>query len=434
MKSLLKIVIVAAIVLFVTLASMTACVLNGHDVHFGWFGNASSSKAERVDTRELNLQAGRTLSAATPYGGIRVNATEGGSGSMRATVHAFAPTQAEADDQLARTSIVLDETPTGVALRLVVKKSETDDNESRSSSSVDFDITVPAGVLLDLKSSSGDITADGAGFGGSRLESSYGSVRVENVTGGVVATSKSGQVTVANVKDGGVEARSGYGDITVKDVHGGTVALETSSGSIVLERTNAQRVSAESGYGTVTLRNVESEGELGASSKSGDVRASGVAATKLHLKSGYGRVELKEARGDMKLESSSGDISVDGVTGKLEAKTGYGSVRADGVFSNVAASSSSGDVSVTTREGSTLEGDWKITSKYGRVHLAAPSDARFALAAKTGYGAIDLGYSVQLEPGVVKSGKEIRGQVNGGGGTLRIESSSGDVSIQPLRK
>lgn len=433
MKPLLKAALIVGGVGCASLLAMTACFVTEHGVRFGIFGGDASSKAERTDTREFQIAAGKRLSATTPYGTIRVRATEGGAGSLHATVHAWGATQAEADDQLARTSVVVDETAWGASIRLEVRKPAAESDARQGGSSVDLEIAIPAGVALELKSNSGDVSADGAGFAAARVESSYGSVRVENVTGETLAASNSGKVTVSNVRDGAVDAHSGYGDVVVKDVRGGAVTIETHSGSLEIERVHGTRFSATSGYGSVVLSEVESEGELVATSKSGEVRVTKAKAISLRLKSGYGKVSARESRGDLVLESSSGDISAEDAGPRVEARTGYGSVEVDGVLSAVTAASNSGDVAVTARATSKVDADWKLTSKYGRVRLAAPREAAFDLAAKTGYGEIELGYSVQLEPGVVKkNGKQVRGKVGGGGRLVTIESQSGDIGVNPL--
>jgi DUF4097 and DUF4098 domain-containing protein YvlB len=432
MKPFFKVVLVVGAAAFVSMIGVTACVASRYGVHLGFASDNFSAKAERTDNLELEIESGRTLSAATPRGNVHVRAEQGQSGHVRAVVHAWAPTQAEADDQLSRTSIVLDKTPFGTAVRIAVKEPSEHEAKTRGSSAADFEIVVPAGVLVDLESNCGNVRADGEGLGGARAESSYGDVAVENVKGEVVASSRSGSVAIAKVLNGKIDASSGYGDVALADAEGTQIALKTGSGSVRLERVRAERVSARSGYGNVTLVDVKSETDVDASSKSGDVRLSSVSAATVQLKSGYGKVQAKNVKGEISAESSSGDVVVSNVEPSVAAKTGYGDVEVDGVLTALNASSSSGNVTVKARAGSKVDSEWKVQSKYGRVELGAPVDASFDLVAKTGYGEIELGYSVQLDPGVVHRGKEIKGKVNGGGRSVRLESSSGNVRVRPI--
>jgi hypothetical protein len=60
-----------------------------------------------------------------------------------------------------------------------------------------------------------------------------------------------------------------------------------------------------------------------------------------------------------------------------------------------------------------------------------PSDLGFELAAKTGYGDIDVGYEIAVAPGGMKSGKQLAGKVNGGGHRFEVATSSGNIVLRP---
>jgi hypothetical protein len=90
-------------------------------------------------------------------------------------------------------------------------------------------------------------------------------------------------------------------------------------------------------------------------------------------------------------------------------------------------------VKVSAREGSVMAGDWSIDSDYGGVAFEAPRDLKFDLAAKTGYGTVDVDYAIELPAGSsTKRGSALNGKVNGGGRLVTIESSSGSVRVSPL--
>jgi DUF4097 and DUF4098 domain-containing protein YvlB len=434
MKPFLIVLLALAGVFLLCGILFAACiVVTDHGVQF--FNSSDwSEKAERTDTRDLNLKSGQTLRVETPEGAIRVHAaaSESAPATMRATVRAAGKTQADAQAFLDRATVTVEESARGVAIRLDVRRDPADER-NQPQPAADYEIAVPAGVALELVSRSGAVEAEGGPFGPSRLESSYGNVQIDNVRGDVTATSKSGKVEVGHVSKGSIDASSGYGSVTVSDVDaGGSVQVKSSSGHLQLARIHGQRISAESGYGSVEVSDVETGGDVEARSKSGHVTAESVKASRLQLTSGYGALRAKHVQAGMALETSSGSISVDDVQGALDAKTGYGSIDVDGVFSGLALESNSGGVKARARQGSKVDSEWSLASSYGRVELRAPKDLAFDLNAKTGYGQIDCGYAMEVAPGALgKSGREVQSRVNGGGKTVRMSSGSGSVVIAP---
>jgi DUF4097 and DUF4098 domain-containing protein YvlB len=431
MKPLLRVALALGGAFLVSALTVTACVVvSDHGLEFGFNSSDWPEKAERTDTRELNLKSGQTLRTDTPDGSIHVHASNGSSASMRAVVRAAGRTQADAQALLDRTTIVVEETARGVSLRLDVGRDPAD--EHRPQPSVAFEIEVPADVALELASRSGNVQAEGGPFGPAHLESSYGGIEVENVRGDVHAASNSGKVEVAHVSKGSVDASSGYGNVSVTDVDGGSVEAKSSSGRILIERLRVQRVTAESGYGSVSVKDVDAERDLEARSSSGSVTAESVKGARIQLASGYGAIRLKQAQGELALETKSGHISVDDVRGALVAKTGYGSVDVDGVFTGLTLESSSGSVKARARDGSKVDSEWSLASSYGRVELQAPKGLACDLSAKTGYGQIEIGYELAVAPGALaKNGKDVQGRINGGGKTVRLQSGSGSVVISP---
>jgi len=432
MKNPMRLALALGGACFVSVLLTPACVVvtrGGPD--FVYSSTDWPEKVERTETRALAVAAGQTLRAETPYGSIRVRASADGSASMHAVVRAAGRTQADAQALLDRAQVVVEETDRGVSLRLEVAR-DASDSDRRPQPAVDFEIELPADVALELVSRSGPVQAEGGPFGPARLESSYGSVQVENVRGDVSATSKSGRVDVAHVSQGSVTASSGYGAVSVVDVDAGAVSAKSSSGHVQLARVKARRVTAESGYGAVGVREAQVEHEIEARSKSGSVTAESVKAARVQLGSGYGPIRVSKVEGDLSLETSSGSISVVDVRGALAAKTGYGSIDVDGVLSVLALESKSGSVKAHARAESSVDSEWTLTSSYGRVELRAPKDLAFDLSARTGYGQIEVGYALQVAPGALgKNGREIQGSINGGGKTVRLKSASGNVVVTP---
>lgn len=389
MKSLLRVALVIGGIFLFTLFGIAACV-----TATSFLGSSDSREVvERTDVRDLHLTAGSRVKVSTPYGNVRVKTTDVGGGSMRARVVAHGKTIEDAQAQLDRTRVVVVETEGDVALSVDVTR-ESSWTNTHSVPSVEFELLVPAGVKLDLDSSSGDVSAEGGPFANSRLKSSYGDVLVDNVKG----------------------------DATV----------ESSSGSVTIQRQSGGRASAKTDYGSVNVSDIDAT-FLRATTSSGSVKAVNLRAPTMELESNYGDIRVDRAAGQLAAHTSSGTIDIVSAGPEVAAKSDYGDVKVDGVLTVCGAHSSSGDVEVKAREGSSIKSAWRIDSAYGRVSLEAPQDAKFDLDAKTSYGKVGVDYAIELPPGsTTKKGSAVRGKVNGGGALVTLESSSGDVKVGPL--
>lgn len=98
--------------------------------------------------------------------------------------------------------------------------------------SVDYEITVPAGMAVSADSSGGSISVRGV-TGVVDTSSSGGSITVSDATGSVRAHSSGGSVTV-NSSTGAVDMDSSGGSIVGTGLRGGQARAESSGGSVRL--------------------------------------------------------------------------------------------------------------------------------------------------------------------------------------------------------
>lgn len=156
-----------------------------------------------------------------------------------------------------------------------------------------YEVTVPVGARLLLRSVSGDITASGV--------------------------------------KGEIEAGSVSGDLEITDGTG-EVELETVSGDVRAERLSA-RVRARSVSGDVSLRGVE--GELEVETVSGEMRLGGIRSKMLRTETVSGELEYEgslDADGRYDFQSHSGDMRLSvppDAGGTVRLETFSGSVESD---------------------------------------------------------------------------------------------------------
>jgi len=160
---------------------------------------------------------------------------------------------------------------------------------------------------------------------------------------------------------------------------------------------------AGSGSGNITDEGVGQGAKL--STGSGNVMASGLEGG-FKAETGSGNVTIENTGdGDAKAETGSGNIDIKGVRGALQAETGSGEIKATGTPSSA----------------------WKLETGSGNVEFS-PGNAGMSLDASTGSGGITSDRPMTMETS--SDGRHMRGQLNGGGPEVRVETGSGNIHIR----
>ena len=224
--------------------------------------------ADKQFERTLNVTAQPDLYVSTGSGDITLH--PGGDSQIHIVGHIhsgwslFGDPQARIDRILANPPIVQN----GNSIRV----GESNDHDLFQNISIDYDITAPASVALNLHSGSGDITIDHAGR--------Y------------------------------LSASSGSGDIRAHGIHGPS-ELGTGSGDIELEATGVGDIKTKTGSGNIKIHGLN--GGLTARSGSGDIQAEGHLTGAANLGSGSGSIRLRltpDAHFNLEASTGSGDIHV----------------------------------------------------------------------------------------------------------------------------
>jgi hypothetical protein len=161
------------------------------------------------------------------------------------------------------------------------------------------------------------------------------------------------------------------------------------------------------------------------------------------LYTGDGDVSLTSANGLLSVRTSDGDISLDEVHGpEIVIHTSDGDIHA-GTMATKDATIETGDGDVTIDdlqgklEARTGDGDMRVgLTEPGEVHLES-GDGDIILTAPASLQAdIDLrGEDVYVRGFKISgtlAGREVRGEVNGGGNLLRVRTGDGDIVLKSL--
>lgn len=222
-------------------------------------------------------------------------------------------------------------------------------------------VLVPAGVAIDLDSSSADLSTE-ALSGRQHIETSSGDVVVESATG--------------------------------------PIAIQTASGDVTVTESRSLSVSSTSG----DVRVLRSKGPLTVETSSGDVSADGLTDS-VRIATVSGDVSVTRAPAGARIKTSSGEIVLQQVTGRLFASSVSSEIRA------------------------TLQGpihEVRIETSSGDVTLGLLPNASCTLEMRTSSGAIDVEVPSQTK---IVSRQLVTAVVRQGTAPVSVQTVSGNITV-----
>lgn len=228
----------------------------------------------------------------------------------------------------------------------------------------------------------------------------------------------------------------GYGTQIVVRVPSKTAAnLRTSGGSLDASRLAGRLVMRASGG---SLRAEDIEGAVEGSTSGGSIRMREVRGNTIAETSG-GSIDINGVRGSLRATTSGGSVDIDTVSGELYTSTSGGSVQVRNAGSRVEAHTSGGSVVVRLAAGNNGGGD--LSTSGGGVRVEVDPRVALTVDASSSGGDVYSELPVTVQRLAKDDGggwpaapfrggaKSLRGDLNGGGATLRLRSSGGGVRI-----
>jgi DUF4097 and DUF4098 domain-containing protein YvlB len=272
---------------------------------------ATAVLADADFDRTLTVSGQADLYVSTGSGHIKINAGSDNQITVKAHVHAGSWGGSDVDSRIRQIVANPPIQQSGNTVRI----GETTDRTLYNNISIDYEITAPASVALNLRSGSGDVEVEHLG----RF----------------------------------LSATSGSGSVRAHGVHG-PANLQTGSGDIELQEEAAGEVKAQTGSGSIRINGLN--GALTARTGSGDIEADGHLTGAARLSSGSGSVRLNlapDAHFDLEGSTGSGSIhvhfpnapqqnsdsrhhltgAVNGGGPVLEARTGSGDIEINNSYS-----------------------------------------------------------------------------------------------------
>lgn len=161
---------------------------------------------------------------------------------------------------------------------------------------------------------------------------------------------------------------------------------------------------------------------LDAASGSGDVVDEGVGQN-AKLQTGSGNITATSLEGPFKVMTGSGNIvAAQTGQGDVYAQTGSGNIEIKDIHGSFRGETGSGDIKAS----GTPSAQWVLETGSGNIELWT-GNAPLTLDASTGSGSVATDHGMVVQGAV--DPHHIRGNLNGGGPTVRAETGSGDVHV-----
>lgn len=278
--------------------------------------------------------------------------------------------------------------------------------------SSEFSVMVPREMaLVKLETAGGNVDAVGL-TGRVEAASGGGGIHVDDIGGGLSAETGGGPIDVGKV-DGEMGLHTGGGSIEVAQANGKVVA-ETGGGSVEIQ-SGAQGAVIETGGGSIKVRHCN--GKLKAETGGGSIDLGDIGGP-VEINTGGGTIRLTSAKGHVHAETGGGGIELFGVP-SAQAQTSAGAItvklvntggeRRDSDLETSAGDITvylASDVAVNVWASVDLANGHKITSDFSDIHVRSEGDS---------YG--PKSYTAE-------------GKLNGGGPTLKVHTSTGDISFK----
>jgi Toastrack DUF4097 len=193
------------------------------------------------------------------------------------------------------------------------------------------------------------------------------------------------------------------GDVSTGEISG-NVTVKTSGGKLAFKHLEGTLTANTSG-GSIAAE--DCRGPIDIETSGGDIIvADGTGA--LDAKTSGGRIDVRNFSGDTEVRTSGGNLNLLRITGKIIGKTSGGSIHA-----------SIHDAVV---------GDVRLETSAGNIDLSLPTTSTVDIDARTSVG--EVFSRLPLETSNVDK-EYLRGKLNGGGKSVKLETSAGNITIQP---
>lgn len=368
---------------------------------------------------------GGTLSVRGISGDVKLTGWDQASVEIRETVRLKVFTRAEAEEILQRLEGEFSQSGNQVSI---------DGGDEWAWADRQLEISLPKQFMVELRISNGDVTLRGVA-GKLELRTSNGDVEVTDAGGTLDIHTSSGNLEVLNLQ-GRLDAKTSGGNIRIANVTEDAV-LNTSGGNIRVSDVHKALIARTSG-GEIDIRNAG--GNVEARTSGGNVSLLNCAGEALLHTSG-GDIDAQKVAGSLEAKTSGGEVSGSNIAGRVDAATSGGDINFHDVRGAVRAATSAGDIEVEITLAD-FKQDHRIylESSSGNIRLYLPEKLPATISAEirrnSRWNRNDIFSDFPLTGEDTGSERTLRkrGDINGGGDDIILETTGGDIYIKKNRR
>jgi putative adhesin len=393
-----------------------------------------SSELEESKTLKVDTTKPLTLKVADAAGDVTITGADVDTVQVKVVKTAYDSSQSRADAEVEGIKYIIEQAGNTITLKYELPKSM---NFSNNVNTVDFVVTVPREVTVDVNGNLGKVSVAGT-KGNVDIKNDFGDATIENIEGALSVQTNSGEVNATSIVAGSenIDLRSDFGTVILKKAGGKDITLDSNSGTITLSEVRATGdLTTNTGFGNIAFENGSADA-LHVETNSGKVSLVKINITKeIFVKDDFGDIELEQAIApSYDLHTNSGSVTVNGAGGKLKADTDFGNVTISNAQSvTLTVETKSGNVEFS---GTLGMGPHFIKSDFGGIDISLPTDAKLTVDLKTDFGKIssDIPITVTLTESSSSDKSQIIGSINGGGEQLTVQANSGNINIKVRSK
>ncbi len=302
-----------------------------------------------------------------------------------------------------------------------------------------YDIKVPQNYNIKLKTSSGDINVS-AVSGDLQLSTTGGDLRLKRCSGTVSARTSGGDIELETLK-ADVDISTAGGNIMISGIEG-KLEASTSGGDIELENTTGA-VRIRTAGGDLFIR--AAKGKVRGSTSGGSIHVEDC-GDDVKIRTSGGNLRLRNIGGDVDGRTSGGDIDGTDLRGQCDFSTSGGDITVQGLQAGMKGRTSGGSIEVEmTLTDFTISHAIDLNTASGHILLRIPAKLP-----------ADIYAEIRLDRGIRRWGKRrdiysdfpltkatnnegrrkvliSKGRINGGGDSIFLSTSNGDIIIEKLK-
>jgi DUF4097 and DUF4098 domain-containing protein YvlB len=148
----------------------------------------------------------------------------------------------------------------------------------------------------------------------------------------------------------------------------------------------------------------------------------------LELHTADGNLRIDDVRGNLQLETNDGDIRIHDAEGLVHANTHDGNIDVEGRFDMLNLRTGDGNIDAKVSASRGAQAAWTLRSGDGNIRLALPDNFAADINAHTGDGSVKVDFPITTSGSSQEN--TVRGKINGGGISIELQTSDGDVRVE----